>query len=538
MPKDKWAKIVILSVELDEATCNSVFQTKTDHEDDYDDANKFLFRASLAEQGFREQTAELPDQKKATLELGRDTELKLETDLLWTIEVNYASPDGSVRETLPLRCELELPKIESNWRFWRKLVWVKAGEIEHALPYPDSKKTVVVNAGNYKVTLAVEPTRRHVWQRGPVKELHAVRGVREGTGHAVHAAPAPRVVRVASYRVAIEYTAVEDEDDIDRRLATLKQRIKHAYEKMTSLDSGEPSALYVFITPEYYFRYNAWDAENTTYPQAQMWRIVRELSTYSKDYNNLLIVPGTVHWNTPEAVKREVIAAKKAEAESGDPSMVTELRNAQVVYNTVPVVMNNRFVHFYHKRYDANELRLAERETKAFALSRPGPAKTSGVEESETPPVQKTTESSDTSTNSLGLFQANGINFGIEVCRDHLQGTLLRECGGRGNCDVHLVPSAGVRRPRLASVVARAGGYFVRCDGFPVKTKTTRENPTELPPWWKMPGRAQKLEKLFESDVKRVTSLDPLAWESVDPELIEADKCLGYFKLELPTAFD
>jgi len=64
-----------------------------------------------------------------------------------------------------------------------------------------------------------------------------------------------------------------------------------------------------------------------------------------------------------------------------------------------------------------------------------------------------------------GVLEVKGLRVGIEICLDHLVGTLAEHLGPRRTVDVHLIVSAGMAVAR-GPVCTRQGGPIFLADGF------------------------------------------------------------------------
>lgn len=155
----------------------------------------------------------------------------------------------------------------------------------------------------------------------------------------------------------------------------------------------------VLMAPEWFLRGPAQLQDPFDFPA-----LVSEIRDATRNHP-ALVVPGSAAWNDGEGRYR----------------------------NTAPVFHEGKVLLEYEKRSDGDDTELGE-------------------------PAGLRYEVGDTS----GRFEWNGLNVGLEICRDHSVGTLRQESAAP--LDVQLVVSAGVWSKSDSSVV-RPGGALLNAEG-------------------------------------------------------------------------
>lgn len=124
------------------------------------------------------------------------------------------------------------------------------------------------------------------------------------------------------------------------------------------------------------------------------------------------------------------------------------------VFNTVPVIHNGKLVHMYSKRFEADIADGRKRDS----------IEVWGMSDESVP------EHAREQVASSCLFTHAGISFGIEVCRDHARGRLIKESYKIPGVHVHLVTANDVGITGH-NVSARHKGCYFLCDAAGNKRK-------------------------------------------------------------------
>lgn len=218
----------------------------------------------------------------------------------------------------------------------------------------------------------------------------------------------------------------------------LKKFEAHLRLGRTSVSDGS-DVLRLFIAPEWYFSQSA-----TNYQPSELGMLIAKLLAMSESFPEVLIIPGSIAWSlpfeldptpTPQAPKKSWNPFRKKEKTPVEPEvsqpfgleMNPAKKSGEIVYNTVPVIRNKKIVHIYHKRIEGGEIKEKDRGKKfGFQFPIPGFGTMDRFE-------------------NTGVFVHEGIKFGLEVCADHKQGTLInKDLGLPDNPTIENVNDAGV----------------------------------------------------------------------------------------------
>lgn len=205
------------------------------------------------------------------------------------------------------------------------------------------------------------------------------------------------------------------------------RRFKAEYDEVQR--KGE-QVLHLFLGPEWYFRRG-----NRPYPQHDMINVLNllnELLTKDDSYKpcrKWLIMPGTIYWGM---------------------QMEQTGRSRWFVFNTLPIYWQGSFF-TYLKRNEADI---------DSSLKKSGAEIWGQYAELQVGRARLAAASKDT------VYSVGGFRFGVEVCRDHAMGRLVRDWGNDpdSGIDVHVVTANDVQ-PDSWKKVPKDGGLFVYCDG-------------------------------------------------------------------------
>jgi len=194
--------------------------------------------------------------------------------------------------------------------------------------------------------------------------------------------------------------------------------------------------LHLFVAPEWYFRRG-----NRPYSQSDMINLVgligdlinpgEDDELHDDEYKpcrKWLLVPGSIFWGI----------------------QLPSTGDRWHVFNSVPIFWKGRFF-TYMKRNEADIASSKKRDASQVW----------GMYGDDHFGYARLSESSRDAIYSIGT-----ITFGLEVCRDHMGGRLLRHWGKQPDeqIDVHILTAADVV-PSLWRKTVRDGGVFVYCDG-------------------------------------------------------------------------
>lgn len=197
----------------------------------------------------------------------------------------------------------------------------------------------------------------------------------------------------------------------------------------TAAQARGEQIMHVFIAPEWYFRRGNRPHEQSD--MIQILNLLKDLLNNDASYTacqKWMIIPGSIFWGVQFA----------------------EERDRWYVFNSVPVFWRGDFS-TYVKRNEADIEPTLKKTGKhawgAYAADRVGRSI-----------LQEMTQDC--------MYTIGQYRFGMEVCRDHAVGTLLRAWSkdGRPNIDAHLVTANDVA-PNLAKKIVKDNGVFAYCDG-------------------------------------------------------------------------
>jgi hypothetical protein len=147
--------------------------------------------------------------------------------------------------------------------------------------------------------------------------------------------------------------------------------------------------------------------------------IVHAVEQFSAGYPDLMVVPGTIVW----------LEEKKLAGYFG---------RKHLARNSAYVFCNGQLVFRYDKHHDAGELLDVERQNAKFL---PGQL--------------------------LGSFGLWGLDFGIEICKDHAQQHLVTQAKlqGAAKFDIHMIISSTIHNIGN-SLHVKDGGLVIHSDGL------------------------------------------------------------------------
>lgn len=190
----------------------------------------------------------------------------------------------------------------------------------------------------------------------------------------------------------------------------------------------EQDALPLFLAPEFFFK-----CKGRPFDYAAFFNGCEYLKTLSAQIPDVLWIPGTIWWQTPDK----------------DDARKT------VVHNTALVLRAGRIVHSWQK-VKVSDLDGLEQED-GESWDRHLPEYETILDETQDPFF------------GIDVDGAEPLAAAIEVCLDHGLGYLRSEYEERNGeagagVDLHILTAAGMT-VHGENVIARSGGYIVRCDG-------------------------------------------------------------------------
>ncbi len=259
------------------------------------------------------------------------------------------------------------------------------------------------------------------------------------------------------------------QEDITERCQLMLDAATAAFKnKKTSTD---PTVLKIFMVPEFAFRGPA-----GAYSMDQVQMVINTLQTYfiGEQWANWTFVFGTI------------VGQSKIDNEALD-SLLSQTYNEAAngfyeVYN-VALLQSGGYTDVTDAEKGANEV-MKENMSGIDFMVKP----TSGMDwrrVDHLPPLNPPglgQEHQIINYDGLGIFQNNGITFGVEICLDHLTGRLSASPANEGQplVQVQLVPSCGASI-QADAVVAEDKGYIFNVDGNVNASSAAYEVLSKLP---------------------------------------------------------
>jgi Carbon-nitrogen hydrolase len=258
------------------------------------------------------------------------------------------------------------------------------------------------------------------------------------------------------------------------KLNLLVQAIQDAHQE---LHSATPNQLCLFLAPEYYFARKAGTSSSTDfsgqdvslvggvaadeaakvrrkiyYTADEKDAIVKRIAQASTSCQGMLIVPGSILWRFDKKL----------------PAFVYKPRAT----NSACIFLDGQEITRYDKHSDAGEMKGDPRLVSLF---------------------KKDYEDNYVFVQGVksGVFTAGGVKLGIEICADHTNSTLEKECAATHSAlDVHIIISAGMSVFQSKVCIKKTGTSFLtHNDGSRTpKSQTVRSwqgtpaKLTEIPP--------------------------------------------------------
>lgn len=240
------------------------------------------------------------------------------------------------------------------------------------------------------------------------------------------------------------------------KINLLVQAIHDAYQE---LHSATPNQLCLFLAPEYYFARKAGTSSGTDfsgqdaslvggvaadeaakvrrkiyYTADEKDAILKRIAQASGSCHGMVIVPGSILWRFDKKL----------------PAFVYKPRAT----NSAFVYLDGVQIARYDKHSDAGELKGDPRLVSLF---------------------KKNYEENYVFVQGVksGVFSAAGVTFGIEICADHSNSTLEKECNAAHSLvDVHIIVSAGMQVFPSKTCIGKTGRNFVTHDDASTTNKS------------------------------------------------------------------
>ncbi len=254
-----------------------------------------------------------------------------------------------------------------------------------------------------------------------------------------------------------------DKDKIDARRQNLVDKIVQAATILKStFPDDPPDTLAIFMAPEWYFR-----PKTYAYTREEMLETVQDLIEKSAvgSLRNMLIIPGTIFWG--EVISKGGIRSPKV----------------MRVYNCAPVIKGGRILSLVHK---LNEADIVDKKREVWGIQ--------SLEQAAQLSHQVLADLGQTEggIDVQGFFEIGDLRFAIDICKDHSDKRLKQIIKSSIDAeadfpddwtnlldaaklqilnaynakyrDIHLLTTCG-NMERNDGVVAKTGGYVLRCDG-------------------------------------------------------------------------
>jgi hypothetical protein len=228
------------------------------------------------------------------------------------------------------------------------------------------------------------------------------------------------------------------EKDISKRCAIMKTAIR---ETLTdSKIDGDSKTLKIFMAPEFYFR-----GTEGAYPLEKVSSILAEMRNYTKNekFKHWMFVFGTALGYLDASDKKEIFNValiQKGGVNTAEKDQSAG-HNAVLVYKEF--ISHIDFLRDKNKDWTNKDERIV-RVASGESLVIP----TLGSRDLGTMGANDASEYNASGLGGGSIFEMNGINFGLEVCLDHLLGRLRGAIANKdtswiGKIQIQLVTSAG-----------------------------------------------------------------------------------------------
>ena len=431
------------------------------------------------------------------------------------------------KETATIELTLILPCVKTTW-----LVKKSLGTTEYTMQTTvaidkelknkrlDGKQfNVIFSAERYATELAA----------AEAAVVLGCRSIRGGTDGAVFVDVAPIHALVGMFAPAVDYLALVDQDNVDTKLANLKNRLSQTKGTFfdpyaDAIEQAGKTCVKIFMVPEYYFRNNGWNATPTSLTETQRDAIITALEALSGEaaYEDVLIVAGTILFHSDG--DQGVNVAKGDNINQVDGHLDdTESKQGRLVKNVAPILYAGSLLTECRKHRDQKELPDAERATYQYEYLVPTGATVCRFEIPDT-----------------------GVLCGAEICQDHTTGRLKAVMGNTRDRHIQFVISAGAL-VKHASTVTRKNGVVFRCDGgaiacnrprAPMPVQQRQDFLHGAVAVTKRVGHASPFAirvKLVDKVVER-TAVQEVQLEAIKPVAMIGDKDLIWFEAELPSS--
>ncbi|MBL4862904.1 MAG: hypothetical protein JKY09_07810 [Crocinitomicaceae bacterium] len=230
--------------------------------------------------------------------------------------------------------------------------------------------------------------------------------------------------------------------DAEARLLRFAAVVKRAWERVQALGGDNGNALKIFMAPEFYFRppsTTGGNYKNDSYPSKEAAKIIAAFDTMFEHvhFTDWLIIPGTLLWNNEDV----------------------PLMDGNFIYRNTALRI---------KGGAANSTHLIEKNMSSGIDGVPAAYTTGGY-------TNLKLVYQDWALRQTRSFNIEGIDFGLDICLDHLDDIACKQCknvlrewaekGSEKDTKIHLLTAGGMTIQEK-SVAANVKGYILRNDGY------------------------------------------------------------------------
>lgn len=252
-----------------------------------------------------------------------------------------------------------------------------------------------------------------------------------------------------------EYLGLDDvNNDIGERIKLVAKVLETARDN-SNTKQNDASVLKIFMMPEFFFR-----GKNGAYKMDDVQIIIRKLQELVKNkvqWQHWIFVFGSI---VSHSIKSNQTSVDRFFKLFG-----INLRKDVEAYNFV-LVQQGGFGNDPGAGAAAANVVLKEHLSSIDFIQKKSKSGSIVLERVEHLPPANNTKSEEQKYNFDGssVFTLKGINFGLEVCLDHLE-QRLKKSVNLPSIAIQLIPSCGMSIKDNA-IVARSGGYVFNCDGL------------------------------------------------------------------------
>ena len=238
--------------------------------------------------------------------------------------------------------------------------------------------------------------------------------------------------------------------DIDARCILMRRAMETARDQLSKKSPPEKT-LKLFMAPEFFLRGDkgAYDMDSVQYAIRELQKIAAE-----DQWEDWLIVFGTIlgEWDQDEHA---------ADKYAVNFALIQEGGVATAGPTGARIVTKELKSHIDFIAHNPN----------------PGGILLGNIEHMDTGPMGPGREAQRLEYDGAGIFEACGITWAADICKDHLLGRLLRspQLPGSNEVQVQLIPSGGASI-RSGAVIAERDGFVFNVDGLNGSSATLKQN--------------------------------------------------------------